>query len=37
MKDGPFFLQMMARVCVGGGVPSPLVEPIVRRERKGPT
>ena len=23
----PFFLQMMARVC--GGVPSPLIEPIV--------
>ena len=35
MKDGPFFLQMMARVC--GGVPSPLIEPIVGRERKGPT
>ena len=31
----PFFLQMMARVC--GGVPSPLIEPIVGRERKGPT
>ena len=33
----PFFLQMMARVCGGGGVPSPLIEPIVGRERKGPT
>ena len=31
----PFFLQMMARVS--GGVPSPLIEPIVGRERKGPT
>ena len=31
----PFFLQMAARVC--GGVPSPLIEPIVGRERKGPT
>ena len=31
----PFFLQMTARVC--GGVPSPLIEPIVGRERKGPT
>ena len=31
----PFFLQMMARVC--GGVHSPLIEPIVGRERKGPT
>ena len=31
----PFFLQMMARVC--GGVPSPLIESIVGRERKGPT
>ena len=30
-----FFLQMTARVC--GGVPSPLIEPIVGRERKGPT
>ena len=26
---------MTARVC--GGVPSPLIEPIVGRERKGPT
>ena len=33
--DDPFFLQMTARVC--GGVPSPLIEPIVGRERKGPT
>ena len=31
----PFFLQMMARLC--GGVPSPLIELIVGRERKGPT
>ena len=29
------FLQMTARVC--GGVPSPLIEPLVGRERKGPT
>ena len=34
-EDVPFFLQMTARVC--GGVPSPLIEPIVGRERKGPT
>ena len=34
----PFFLQMTARVCGGrGGVPSPLIEPITGRERKGPT
>ena len=34
----PFFLQMTARVCGGGGgVPSPLIEPLVGRERKGPT
>ena len=32
----PFFLQMTARVC-GGGVPSPLIEPIMGREGKGPT
>ena len=31
----PFFLQMVARVC--GGVPSPLIEPIMGREGKGPT
>ena len=31
----PFFLQMAARVC--GGVPSPLIEPIMGREGKGPT
>ena len=31
----PFFIQMMARVC--GGVPSPLIEPIMGREGKGPT
>ena len=29
------FFQMTARVC--GGVPSPLIEPILGRERKGPT
>ena len=34
-RGTPFFLQMTARVC--GGVPSPLIEPIVGRERKGPT
>ena len=31
----PFFLQMTARIC--GGVPSPLIEPIMGREGKGPT
>ena len=31
----PFFLQMTDRVC--GGVPSPLIEPIMGREGKGPT
>ena len=31
----PFFLQMTARVC--GGVPSPLIEPIMGREGNGPT
>ena len=30
-----FFLQMTARVCGGG--PSPLIEPIMGREGKGPT
>ena len=30
-----FFLQMTARVC--GGVRSPLIEPIMGREGKGPT
>ena len=30
-----FFLQMTARVC--GGVSSPLIEPKMGRERKGPT
>ena len=30
-----FFSQMTARVC--GGVPSPLIEPIMGREEKGPT
>ena len=37
-EETPFFLQMTARVCGGGGgVPSPLIEPIMGRERKGPT
>ena len=31
----PFFLQMTARLC--GGVPSPLIEPIMGREGRGPT
>ena len=31
----PFFLQMTARVC--GGFLSPLIEPIMGREGKGPT
>ena len=35
-EETPFFLQMMARVC-WGGVPSPLIEPIMGREGKGPT
>ena len=35
-ESTPFFLQMTARVC-GGGVPSPLIEPIMGREGKGPT
>ena len=30
----PFFLQMMTRVC--GGIPSPLIEPQMGREGKGP-
>ena len=34
-ESTPFFLQMTARVC--GGVPSPLIEPIMDREGKGPT
>ena len=34
-ESTPFFLQMMARVC--GGVPSPLIEPIMGQEGKGPT
>ena len=34
-ESTPFFLQMTARVC--GGVPSPLIEPIMGREGKGPT
>ena len=34
----PVFLQMTARVCGGGGgVPSPLIEPIMGPEGKGPT
>ena len=33
----PFFLQMTARVCWGGGVSSPLIEPIMGREGKEPT
>ena len=35
----PSFSQMTARVCWGGGggVPSPLIEPIMGREGKGPT
>ena len=32
----PFFLQMTERVS-GGGIPSPLIEPKVGREEKGPT
>ena len=33
------FFQMMARVCGGGdgGFPSPLIEPKMDREGKGPT
>ena len=34
-ESTPFFLQMTARVC--GGVPSPLIEPLLGQERKGPT
>ena len=34
-ESTPFFLQMTARVC--GGVPSPLIEPIIGREGKGLT
>ena len=34
-ESTPFFLQMTARVC--GGVPSPIIEPIMGREGKGPT
>ena len=34
-ESTPFFLQMTARVC--GGVPSPLIEPIMGREGKAPT
>ena len=36
MEETPFFFsQMTARVC--GGVPSPLIEPIMGQEGKGPT
>ena len=35
MEETPFLSQMTARVC--GGVPSPLIEPIMGREGKGPT
>ena len=35
MEETPFFSQMTARVC--GGVPSPLIEPKMGREGKGPT
>ena len=35
MEETPFFSQMTARVC--GGVPSPLIEPRMGREGKGPT
>ena len=34
-ESTPFFLQMTARVC--GEVYSPLIEPIMGREGKGPT
>ena len=34
-ESTPFFLQMTTRVC--GGVPSPLIDPIMSREGKGPT
>ena len=34
-ENTPFFLQMTTRVC--GGVPSPLIEPKMDRETKGPT
>ena len=37
MEETLFFSQMMARVCGGGGVPSPLIEPKMGREGKGPT
>ena len=35
-EETPFFSQMTARVC-GGGVPSPLIEPIMGREGEGLT
>ena len=35
MEETHFFSQMTARVC--GGVPSPLIEPKMGREEKGPT
>ena len=34
-ESTPLFLQMTARVC--GGVPSPLIEPIMGQEGKGLT
>ena len=37
-EETPFFSQMTARVCVGGGgVPSPLIEPKIGQEGKGLT
>ena len=35
MEETPFFSQMTAQVC--GGIPSPLIEPKMGREGKGPT
>ena len=35
MEETPFLSQMTARVCEG--VPSPLIEPKMGREGKGPT
>ena len=37
MEETPFFSQMTARVCGGGGVRSHLIEPKIGREEKGPT
>ena len=36
-ESTPFFLQMTARVCGGGFFLSPLIEPIMGQEGKGPT